>query len=85
VANERVHFRLIICPACNHNLCWFNPRLPSYCPECGKHIYPAVRGAIYVSDAKAELRYDVDQNVDVAKRGAADLFANGKFARPNVD
>jgi hypothetical protein len=44
-------------PQCNHNLCWVNPRLPSYCPECGKHIYPAVRGAIHVSDEQAELRY----------------------------
>jgi hypothetical protein len=20
-------------------LCWVNPRLPNYCPECGKFIY----------------------------------------------
>lgn len=56
-ANETVHFRLIVCPECNHNLCWVNPRLPSYCPECGKHIYPAVRSAVHVSDEKATLRY----------------------------
>lgn len=36
--NEQVPFRFIACPECNHQVCWVNPRLPSYCPECGKHI-----------------------------------------------
>ena len=83
MANERIHFRYIICPECKHNMCWVNPRLPSYCPECGRHIMPAVRSSIYVSDPNAELRYDANANQDVAERGAAEVIANGKFARPN--
>lgn len=34
-SHERVPFRLISCPECRHQFCWINPRLPSYCPECG--------------------------------------------------
>jgi ribosomal protein S27E len=34
---------LIACPECNHQMCWVNPRLPSHCPECGKHIYLKLR------------------------------------------
>jgi ribosomal protein S27E len=41
--NEQVPFRLIACPECNHQMCWVNPRLPSHCPECGKHIYLKLR------------------------------------------
>jgi hypothetical protein len=28
-----------MCPECGHNICWVNPRIPNYCPECGKHIF----------------------------------------------
>lgn len=41
--NEKVPFRFIACPECNHQVCWVNPRLPSYCPECGKHILQKLR------------------------------------------
>lgn len=32
---ELVPFRFLSCPHCRHQLCWVNPRLPNYCPECG--------------------------------------------------
>lgn len=54
---ESIHFRLIVCPECHHNLCWVNPRLPSYCPECGKHIYLKVRESVMCDDPRASLRY----------------------------
>lgn len=40
---ERVPFRLLRMPCCGHQLCWVNPRLPSYCPECGAKSYRALR------------------------------------------
>lgn len=58
-SNERIHFRLIICPECSHNLCWVNPRLPNYCPECGKHIVVKVREFVMCDDPKASLRYEL--------------------------
>ena len=33
---ELVPFRFLSCPACKHQICWVNPRLPNFCPECGK-------------------------------------------------
>lgn len=36
--NEKVKFRLFQMPCCGHLLCWLNPRLPTYCPECGKGV-----------------------------------------------
>lgn len=36
--NEQVKFRLFHMPCCGHLLCWVNPRLPTYCPECGEHV-----------------------------------------------
>ena len=33
------YFRYILCPECGQLLCWVNPRLPNYCPECGRHIF----------------------------------------------
>jgi len=41
--NERVNFRMFQVPCCGHLLCWVNPRLPNYCPECGKFIYAALK------------------------------------------
>ena len=55
--NERVYFRLIDCPECHVLLCWVNSRLPNYCPECGKFIYPQVKGHVLVRDDEATLRY----------------------------
>jgi hypothetical protein len=43
MTRERIHFRLIKTPCCGHLLCWVNPRLPNFCPECGKSIYRQLR------------------------------------------
>ena len=52
---EHVPFRLIRTPCCSHLFCWVNPRLPSYCPECGRFILslirPDVEGSILRSTA----------------------------------
>jgi len=37
--NERVPFRLFKMPCCGFQLCWVNPRLPTYCPECGELVF----------------------------------------------
>jgi len=54
--HERVHFRLIQTPCCGHLVCWVNPRVPSYCPECGKYIYPEVKSCITYDDNEATLK-----------------------------
>lgn len=54
---ERVHFRYIQMHCCKHQLCWVNPRLPTYCPECGTLVYPEVRADVVISDTNAGLRY----------------------------
>ncbi len=54
-ANERVEFRLFNLSCCGHLLCWVNPRLPNYCPQCGKLIYPNCRGDVVLHDANAHL------------------------------
>ena len=38
MSTEMILFRLFSMPCCGHLLCWVNPRLPSYCPECGKSV-----------------------------------------------
>jgi DNA-directed RNA polymerase subunit RPC12/RpoP len=40
---EKVLFRLFVMPCCQHNLCWVNPRLPTFCPECGDRVYMKLR------------------------------------------
>jgi hypothetical protein len=52
---ERVPFKLLVMPCCQHQLCWVNPRYPSYCPACGKMVYPDVRGCSLVVDDGATL------------------------------
>jgi hypothetical protein len=41
--NERVVFRLIWMPCCHAMFCWVNPRLPNYCPECGKTVFALLK------------------------------------------
>ena len=56
---EVCHFRLIRMPCCSHLLCWVNPRLPNYCPECGKKSLVALRtdgSHIRHSDPRAEIK-----------------------------
>jgi hypothetical protein len=63
MAFERVHFRLIRVPCCGQMLCWVNPRLPNFCPECGQKVYAQIRfpegdTPILLSDATAQLKYN---------------------------
>jgi hypothetical protein len=57
----RAHFRLIQMPCCGQSLCWVNPRLPSYCPECGKFVLAELRhikpSSIVVSDPDAWIEH----------------------------
>ncbi len=53
--HERVVFRLIQMPCCGHNLCWVNPRFPTYCPECGTHIFLTVKQGVVITDEYAIL------------------------------
>jgi hypothetical protein len=59
---ERVHFRLIKMPCCGQLLCWVNPRLPNYCPECSQKVYARIKfpqgdPPILISDEDALLKY----------------------------
>ena len=59
--NEQVPFKLFEMPCCHHLLCWVNPRLPSYCPCCGKRVYEQLRfhGADHTQvDSPAWLRIE---------------------------
>jgi hypothetical protein len=49
----RAHFRYIVAPCCGTQLCWVNPRLPNYCPECGKYIFDRVASCVTESDVNA--------------------------------
>lgn len=55
--NERVHFRVMICPLCSFVMCWVNPRFPNYCSECGEHIYPQIKSCVTVDDNDSWLKY----------------------------
>lgn len=58
MSTERVHFRLIQMPCCGHLFCNVNPRLPTFCSQCGQLVYPQVRGCVLIGDDKAILKYD---------------------------
>jgi hypothetical protein len=56
-----VSFRLIHTPCCHTLLCWVNPRLPNYCPECGQAIYAAIKfNGILVEAREAWLETHTD-------------------------
>lgn len=40
---EKVSFRLIQMPCCGFLFCNVNPRLPTYCPECGTFVLRMIR------------------------------------------
>jgi hypothetical protein len=40
---EYVKFKLLEMPCCGQLLCWVNPRMPNYCPECGKSVWMSVQ------------------------------------------
>lgn len=52
---ERVEFRLFHMECCGHLLCWVNPRVPSFCPNCSRGCYPAVKGWATLIDKDASL------------------------------
>lgn len=56
--HQRVPFKLIMMPCCFHLFCSVNSRWPSFCPNCGKHVYPEIKGCALVSDDEAWLQYD---------------------------
>lgn len=64
VIKEKVLFRLIVTPCCGQMLCWVNPRLPNYCPECGRFILADLRHHkpenILASHPEAMLEFDSD-------------------------
>ena len=48
---ERIKFKLFWMPCCHIQICWVNPRLPNYCPECGERVYAKLRtGAHTIGD-----------------------------------
>jgi len=54
---ERISFRMFALECCGHLLCWVNSRFPSFCPNCGKSIYPSVKGQAVIIDENAAIRY----------------------------
>jgi hypothetical protein len=60
MALTMAHFRLIHTECCGVTLCWVNPRLPNYCPECGERCYPAVRSWVAFSDDRAHITHKED-------------------------
>lgn len=63
MTKEPVLFRLIVTPCCGQMLCWVNPRLPNFCPECGKSVYMDLKfhkkECILISHPEAMLEYDI--------------------------
>ena len=57
--NEQVRFRLLWTPCCHALLCWVNPRLPNYCPECGERIFTQLKTGDHTQvDSTAWLRIE---------------------------
>jgi len=63
ITNELIHFRLFQMPCCGQMLCWVNPRLPNFCPECGNRTLLDLKSGEYtrVSDREATLRMDAEK------------------------
>jgi len=55
-SSQRIQFRLFFMECCGHLLCWVNPRFPSYCPQCGKSVYPQCKGWVTDRDDNAVLK-----------------------------
>lgn len=53
---EFCKFFLLITPCCHTMLCWINPRMPNFCPECGRAIWLKKQGEhILFLDSEARL------------------------------
>lgn len=60
--NEKVQFRLFLMPCCGQSLCWVNPRLPNYCPECGNRSFAQLKiGNNTMLDVPAWIRSEPEQ------------------------
>lgn len=57
--HQRVEFRVLVMECCHVQLCWVNPRLPNYCPECGTVCIGTVKSCVTLSDTDATLSYRV--------------------------
>jgi hypothetical protein len=57
MALTRADFRYIQMECCYVLLCWVNPRLPSYCPECGTRVYPTVKSWVTYRDEHATIHH----------------------------
>lgn len=60
---EPVKFRLFTMPCCGICICWVNPRLPNFCPECGLRVLLDLRAKpelTLFSDDEAELHLHGD-------------------------
>lgn len=55
--NERVNFRMFRTPCCGHQLCWVNPRLPTFCPECGT-LFDRRYMIVMIHDENAMIKYE---------------------------
>jgi len=55
---ERIPFRLIAMQCCGTMICHINHRPPMYCPECGKRVWPNVKGWVVIKDEDATLKYN---------------------------
>ena len=66
---SRAHFRVLLMPCCGQMLCWVNPRLPNYCPECGKFIYAIVSFALFPANTALRLEISSLPRVEPAGGG----------------
>lgn len=78
---ERITFKLLQAPCCGILLCWVNPRLPNYCPECGTHIFPAIRSCVLSSDDTAFLKVEEQSYVKVQDEARIQASGDGKQAQ----
>jgi len=70
-SNEIIHFRLFQMPCCGQLLCWVNPRLPNFCPECGNRTLLDLKTGEYtrVNDREAMLQMDTEKVTNHKDRG----------------
>lgn len=64
--NEKILFRLFQMPCCGQLLCWVNPRLPNFCPECGTNVFIKIKWSVLYKDEEAWLQYNTDKENLVA-------------------
>lgn len=81
---EMVKLQVFHMPCCGSQICWVNPRLPNYCPECGEQVYMKLKfesmtHCIY-RDEKAMLHHSGDVISSVKDRdGNRHLLTGGLY------